>query len=107
MSTWAPSLVADQCRIHRFPSLASLRDVTDNDSARSHDVRSGRVVEIYEAAAPGGGSVGAGAGQRPDLQLRVLRLVRLLLGEVGADDAEQEADRDRDDARVLQREPVE
>src|SRR5690606_23200358 len=64
-------------------------------------------LEVPTTRPRGTGSVGAGAGERPDLQLRVLLGVRLLLGEHGAEPAEQEAGRDGDQARVLQREPGE
>ena len=46
------------------------------------------------------------AGQRPDLELGRLVLV-VLLAEHGAQPAEEEAQRDRHEARVVQREPVE
>src|ERR671931_2185430 len=107
MSTWAPSLVTDQYGSIISRHLRAYVTPPTTTAARSHEVRSGRVVDPYDAAAQGACSVGAGAGQGPDLQLRVLALVGLLLGQVGADDAEQEAHRDRDDAGVLQREPVE
>src|SRR3954469_25649304 len=104
MSTWAPSLVKAPLS---FPS-PSLRDSSDKVRGRSHEPGRGRAVDPYETAAPGvlrtGCSVRSGAGQGPYLQLRVLGRVRLLLGQQGAEDAEQETDRDRDDAGVLQRE---
>src|SRR5690242_4401273 len=61
-------------------------------------VRGGRLVA--------GRLLRAVAGEGADLHLRVLGRVVLLAGH-GADPAEQEADRDRDDARVVEGEPVE
>ncbi len=48
----------------------------------------------------------AGAGEGADLHLGVLRRV-VLLARHRAEPAEEEGERDRDDARVVEREPVE
>src|SRR5689334_20565132 len=111
MSTWAPSLDSRSiCPTSLVPSLASLRDAADNDS---DPIRRGttrprrRTVQAPSDAAVVRTSVCSGAGQGPHLQFRVLAGVGGLLGEQGAYGAEQESDRDGDDAGVLQREPVE
>ncbi len=126
MSTWAPSLVADR-RVTVSPVPASLRDRTDIESGpitrdaardRRRDLRRSLAMPVRNApqgargtARPApdgpqtvccpssGASVRSGAREGPHLQLRVLAGVGLLLGEDGAEPAEQEAERDGDDAR--------
>jgi len=51
--------------------------------------------------------LGAGTGEGAELELGEPLLGLRLLGRDGAQPAEEEAQRDRDDAGVLQREPVE
>ena len=57
------------------------------------------------ACSVGDGFLGARAGQGADLHLGVLLLV-VLLGQDGAQPAQDERGRDRDEARVAQREPA-
>src|SRR4051794_26691466 len=47
------------------------------------------------------------AGELTYLELGVLELVGPLLGQLGAEPAQEERERDGDQARVVQREPVE